>query len=194
MMLNPRGSNGYGQAHVAAILGDYGNVDYQDLMTGLDYVLEQHPEIDQSDLYVAGGSYGGFMTNWIVGHTDRFRAACTQRCISNWISFYGTSDIGAFFVECQLERDLSDSEGLWNLSPLKYAHQSKTPLLILHGREDYRCPLEQAQQMYIAMKKQGIDTKLIEFPSSSHGLSRNGLPNLRVARIQAIEDWFKKHS
>lgn len=194
MMLNPRGSNGYGQAHVASILGDYGNVDYQDLMTGLDYVLEQHPEIDQSHLYVAGGSYGGFMTNWIVGHTDRFRAACTQRCISNWISFYGTSDIGAFFVECQLERDLSDSEGLWNLSPLKYAHQSKTPLLILHGREDYRCPLEQAQQMYIAMKKKGIDTKMIEFPSSSHGLSRNGLPNLRVARIQAIKDWFKKHS
>lgn len=194
IMLNPRGSNGYGQSHVAAILGDYGNVDYQDLMMGLDYVLEQHPEIDPSHLYVAGGSYGGFMTNWTIGHTDRFRAACTQRCISNWISFYGTSDIGAFFVECQLERDLSDSEGLWNLSPLKYAHQAKTPLLILHGREDYRCPLEQAQQMYIAMKKKGIDTKMIEFPASSHGLSRNGLPNLRAERIQAIEDWFKKHS
>lgn len=96
IMLNPRGGQGYGQEFVKAILGDYGNEDYQDLMLGLDYVLTEYPEIDKNNVYVAGGSYGGFMTNWIVGHTNRFKAAVTQRSISNWISFYGTSDIGPF--------------------------------------------------------------------------------------------------
>src|SRR5699024_4297673 len=105
---NPRGGQGYGQEFVKAILGDYGNEDYQDLMLGLDYVLTEYPEIDKNNVYVAGGSYGGFMTNWIVGHTNRFKAAVTQRSISNWISFYGTSDIGSFFVKYQLNRDLKD--------------------------------------------------------------------------------------
>src|SRR5699024_8193576 len=131
ILLNPRGGNGYGQSFVSSILGDYGHKDYEDLMLGTTHVLNEHPEIDSSRLYVAGGSYGGFMTNWIVGHTDRFRAAISQRSISNWISFYGTSDIGAFFVEFQLQRDLSDVEGLWKMSPLAYAHQAKTPLLLM---------------------------------------------------------------
>lgn len=191
LMINPRGSNGYGQAFVAAILGDYGNKDYDDLLLGLDTILEQHPEIDKGELYVAGGSYGGFMTNWIVGHTDRFKRAVTQRCISNWVSFYGASDIGPFFNEYQLGADLSDVTALWNMSPLKYAHQVKTPLLILHGEEDLRCPLSQAQEMYIAMKKYRNETKLITYPQSSHGLSREGLPNLRMERLTDIQDWFK---
>ncbi|WP_208560568.1 S9 family peptidase [Marinilactibacillus kalidii] len=193
IMLNPRGGNGYGQAFVASILGDYGNKDYEDLMIGTDYVLDQHPEIDTENVYVAGGSYGGFMTNWIVGHTDRFKAAVTQRCISNWISFYGTSDVGPHFVEFQLQHDLSDMQELWKMSPLAYAGNVKTPLLVIHGEEDLRCPQEQAEQMYIAMKKQGVDTKLITFPQSSHGLSRMGLPNLRLARMEAIVEWFEKH-
>ncbi len=193
IMLNPRGGNGYGQKFVASILGDYGNKDYEDLMLGTDQVLENHPEIDQDSLYVAGGSYGGFMTNWIVGHTNRFKAAVTQRCISNWISFYGTSDIGPHFVEFQLQHDLSNVEELWRMSPLAYAEQVETPLLVIHGEEDLRCPQEQAEQMYIAMKKHKVDTKLITFPQSSHGLSRMGLPNLRLDRMEAISDWFEKH-
>ena len=191
ILLNPRGGNGYGQDFVASILGDYGNKDYEDLMLGTDYVLEQHPEIDQSNVYVAGGSYGGFMTNWIVGHTDRFKAAVTQRCISNWVSFYGTSDVGAFFVEFQLKRDVTQMEDLWKMSPLAYTQNIKTPLLVIHGQEDLRCPQEQGEQMYTAMKKQGVKTKLVLFPKSSHGLSRAGLPNLRIERLNEISNWMK---
>ena len=191
ILLNPRGGSGYGQEFVASILDNYGDEDYQDLMNGLDVVLENHPEIDADNLYVAGGSYGGFMTNWIVTHTDRFKAAVTQRSISNWISFYGASDIGPSFVEYQLGRDLSQADELWQMSPLAHAANAKTPLLVIHGEEDLRCPLEQGQQMYIAMKKQRIETRLVTFPKSSHGLSRNGLPNLRIERLDEIADWFK---
>lgn len=193
VMLNPRGGSGYGQEFVASILGNYGDEDYQDLMNGTDYVLENYPSINPEQVYVAGGSYGGFMTNWMVTHTDRFKAAVTQRSISNWISFYGTSDIGPSFVEFQLDRDLSDVEGLWKMSPLAYAENAKTPLLILHGEEDYRCPQEQGEQMYIAMKKQRVDTRFVTFPQSSHGLSREGLPNLRIERLNEIVDWFENH-
>lgn len=190
IMLNPRGGSGYGQEFVASILDNYGDEDYQDLMNGTDYVLENYPSIDQERVYVAGGSYGGFMTNWIITHTDRFKAAVTQRCISNWISFYGTSDIGPSFVEYQLGRDLSDFDGLWKMSPLAHAENAKTPLLVIHGEEDYRCPQEQGEQMYIAMKKQRVDTRFVTFPQSSHGLSREGLPNLRMERLNEIVNWF----
>lgn len=194
IMLNPRGGNSYGQNFVASILGDYGHKDYEDLMRGTTYVLNEHPEIDQSHVYVMGGSYGGFMTNWIVGQTDRFRAAVSQRSISNWISFYGTSDIGAFFVEFQLQRGLEDVEGLWKMSPLAHAHKAKTPILLMHSDQDLRCPMEQAEQFYVAMKKHGVDTKLITFPQSNHGLSRNGLPNLRMKRFDAINEWLENHA
>ena len=193
ILLNPRGGQGYGQEFVKSILGDYGNEDYEDLMLGLDYCLTEYPEIDKNQVYVAGGSYGGFMTNWIVGHTNRFKAAVTQRSISNWLSFYGTSDIGPFFVKYQLESDLSDVEKLWKMSPLSHAHKAKTPLLVLHGEEDLRCPQEQGEQMYTAMKKNEIPTKMVVYPESSHGLSRQGLPNLRMDRIQQIVNWFEEY-
>ncbi|MGY3724941.1 Dipeptidyl aminopeptidase/acylaminoacyl peptidase [Granulicatella balaenopterae] len=193
MMMNPRGGNSYGQEFVASILGDYGNHDFDDLMIGVDEFLKRFPSIDEEHVYVTGGSYGGFMTNWVVGHTDRFKAAVTQRSISNWISFYGTSDVGAFFVEYQLQHDLSDFNDLWRMSPLAYASNATTPLLLLHGQSDLRCPLEQAEQFYTAMKKNNVDTKLITFPQSTHGLSRIGLPNLRIKRLEAITDWFSAH-
>lgn len=193
ILLNPRGGQGYGQAFVKSILGDYGNKDYQDLLLGVDAVVANHPEIDTNTIHVAGGSYGGFMTNWIVGHTDRFCAAVTQRSISNWISFYGTSDIGPAFVKFQLLRELDETEGLWKMSPLAYASQVKTPTLVLHGENDLRCPQEQGQQFYMALQRQGVDTKLMLFPQSSHGLSRNGLPNLRIERMQAISEWLASH-
>ncbi|GEK90011.1 Dipeptidyl aminopeptidase/acylaminoacyl peptidase [Alkalibacterium putridalgicola] len=194
IMLNPRGGNGYGQEFVASILGDYGNKDYEDLMLGTDHILNDHPEIDQERVFVAGGSYGGFMTNWIVGHTDRFKAGVTQRCISNWLSFYGTSDVGAFFVEFQLKKEVKQAQDLWKMSPLAYATNIKTPLLVIHGEEDLRCPQEQGEQMYTAMKKQGVDTKMVLYPKSSHGLSRAGLPHLRLDRMEEIKSWFKKYN
>lgn len=194
IMINPRGSNTYGQNFVKSILGDYGNHDFDDLMMGVDYILETHPEVDADQLYVAGGSYGGFMTNWIVTHTDRFRAAVTQRSISNWISFYGTSDIGPFFVEKQLLDDIHNPKRLWEMSPVAHAKNAKTPLLVLHGQSDLRCPQEQGEQMYMAMRKNNVPTKMILFPQSSHGLSRQGLPNLRQERLKAITDWFEEYS
>lgn len=193
ILLNPRGGQGYGQEFVKSILGDYGNEDYEDLMLGLDYCLTEYSEIDKNQVYVAGGSYGGFMTNWIVGHTNRFKAAVTQRSISNWLSFYGTSDIGPFFVKYQLQRELKDASSLWEMSPLSHAHKAKTPLLVLHGEEDLRCPQEQGEQIYTAMKKNKIPTKMVVYPESSHGLSRQGLPNLRMNRIQEIVDWFETY-
>ena len=194
IMINPRGGSGYGQEFVASILNNYGDEDYQDLLNGLDHALKKYPMIDEEKLYLAGGSYGGFMTNWMVTHTNRFKAAVTQRSISNWLSFYGTSDIGPSFVEFQLGRDLSKADELWSMSPLSHAKNAETPLLLIHGEQDFRCPLEQAEQFYIAMKKYGVKTRMAIFPESSHGLSRSGLPNLRIERLEEIVDWFNEHS
>lgn len=123
------------------------------MMQAVDEAIKRDPHIDPKRLGVTGGSYGGFMTNWIVGQTNRFKAAVTQRSISNWISFHGVSDIGYFFTDWQLEHDMfEDTEKLWDRSPLKYAANVETPLLILHGERDDRCPIEQAEQLFIALK------------------------------------------
>ncbi len=190
LFINPRGSHGYGQDFVNAVRGDYGGKDYEDIMDAVDFALEKFDFIDETRLGVTGGSYGGFMTNWIVGHTNRFKAAVTQRSISNWISFYGVSDIGYYFSEWQIKADLNDIETLWKHSPLAYASNIETPLLILHGEKDYRCPIEQAEQLFIALKKQKKTTKFVRFPESNHELSRSGKPTLRISRLNYINNWF----
>ncbi|WP_054955956.1 alpha/beta hydrolase family protein [Paenibacillus dakarensis] len=191
---NPRGGHGYGQVHVNTVRGDYGGRDYQDLMEAVDYVLKTYSFIDESRLGVTGGSYGGFMTNWIVGHTDRFKAAVTQRSISNWISFYGISDIGYFFTEDQIwGNPWEHLEKLWKHSPLAYVSQVHTPLLILHGEEDLRCPIEQGEQLFVALKRLNKETQLVRFPGADHNLSRSGHPHLRVRRLHHIVRWFKEH-
>ncbi|MEK5231978.1 S9 family peptidase [Lysinibacillus sp. FSL K6-0232] len=187
---NPRGSHGYGQAFVDAVRGDYGGNDYQDLMAAVDYALAHFDFIDPARLGVTGGSYGGFMTNWIVGHTKRFKAAVTQRSIANWISFYGVSDIGYYFTDWQIFAGLEDIDKLWHHSPLKYVNAIETPLLILHGENDYRCPIEQAEQLFIALKQRKKETKFIRFPAANHELSRSGKPSLRIQRLTYIRDWF----
>lgn len=191
--LNPRGSGSYGQMGAYAIVGDYGNNDFNDLMHGVDYVLENHPEIDEENMFVAGGSYGGFMTNWIVGHTDRFKAAITQRSISNWVSFFGTSDIGPVFVKENLQADLSNPRQLWRMSPLAYVGDVKTPVLVQHSENDLRCPMEQGEQFYVGLKDRGVEAEFVRYPESSHGLSREGLPNLRMDRMKDITVWLDKH-
>ncbi|WP_020007602.1 S9 family peptidase [Salinicoccus albus] len=193
LYVNPRGSHSYSQAFVDAVRGDYGNGDYKDIMAGVDYITDKYPWIDQENLGVTGGSYGGFMTNWIVGHTDRFKAAVTQRSISNWISFRGVSDIGYYFTDWQIQADLDDVEKLWHHSPLKYVDEMNTPLLIIHSERDFRCPMEQAEQLYIALKYQQKDTRFIRYPEASHNLSRTGRPNLRVERLHHITDWFARY-
>ncbi len=190
LFINPRGSLGYGQAFVDAVRGDYGGKDYEDIMDAVDYALANYPFIDENRLGVTGGSYGGFMTNWIVGHTNRFKAAVTQRSISNWTSFFGVSDIGYYFTEWQIKSHLGDIETLWKHSPLAYVEKIETPLLILHSEKDYRCPIEQAEQLFIALKYHKKTTKFIRFPESNHELSRSGKPNLRIKRLHYITDWF----
>ncbi|NMH69524.1 S9 family peptidase [Bacillus sp. RO3] len=193
LYVNPRGSHGYGQDFVNAVRGDYGGGDYEDIMAAVDYALTEYPFIDETRLGVTGGSYGGFMTNWIIGHSDTFKAAVTQRSISNWISFYGVSDIGYYFSEWQIQSDLDDIETLWKHSPLAYVKNMNTPLLILHSENDYRCPVEQAEQLFIALKRRKKDVRFVRFPESNHNLSRTGKPSLREARLQEIVDWFEEY-
>ncbi|MCA1318473.1 S9 family peptidase [Bacillus tianshenii] len=189
---NPRGSHGYGHDFVNAVIGDYGGMDYEDIMAGADYALANFDYIDHEQQFVTGGSYGGYMTNVIVTRTDRFKAAVTQRSICNWHSFYGTSDIGFFFTEWQHgHADLwEDAVKLLEISPLHHARNVKTPTLILHSEQDLRCPMEQAEQWYIALKRLGVDTKLVRFPDENHDLSRSGKPKHRLERLQHLIGWF----
>lgn len=187
---NPRGSMGYGQPFCEAIKGDWGNLDYQDLMAVLDHAL-QKGFIDEASLGVAGGSYGGFMTNWVVGHTDRFKAAVTMRSVVNEHSFYGTSDYG-FWGEMNLgSLPWKNPEAYLKMSPYSYVENIKTPLLILHSEEDYRCPIEQAEQLFAALKKLKKEVLFIRFPGESHDLSRAGKPWHRVFRLDYILNWFE---
>ena len=190
---NPKGGDGGGNAF-ADIRGHYGETDYQNLMDFTDAVLEQYPQIDRKQLCVTGGSYGGFMTNWIIGHTDRFCCAASQRSISNWLSMYGVSDIGWYFTADQCAADIySDPSKLWDLSPLKYAANVKTPTLFIHSDEDYRCPLEQGLQMFTALKERGVSSRMCLFHGENHELSRSGKPKNRIRRLEEITDWFEDH-
>ncbi len=190
---NPRGSDGYGFDFAYRIVRNYGDRDYKDLMEFVDTVLEKVPQIDPDRLGVTGGSYGGFMTNWIVGHTDRFRRAVTQRSISNWISFYGTSDIGWLFGEYEVGEPPFDNPMLyWERSPIAYVKNVRTPLLILHAEQDYRCPIEQAEQLFVALRRLGKEVRFIRFPGESHELSRSGKPRHRIERLYFIRKWFEK--
>jgi len=190
---NPRGGDGRGNEFLD-IFGKYGTIDYDDLMKFTDVVLKKYPAIDESKVGVTGGSYGGFMTNWIVGHTDRFACAATQRSISNWISFYGTSDIGMFFTEDQIHGNIFDSvEKLWEHSPLKYVKNVVTPTLFIHSDEDFRCPLEQATQFYTAMVDLGVEARFVMFHGENHELSRSGKPKHRIRRLEEITNWMETH-
>lgn len=193
LFINPRGSHSYSQEFVDAVRGDYGNGDYKDIMSAVDYITGKYDWIDTENLGVTGGSYGGFMTNWIVGHTNRFKAAVTQRSISNWISFRGVSDIGYYFTDWQILAGLDDLDKLWHHSPLKYAKNVETPLLILHGEQDIRCPIEQGEQLFIELKSRGKETEFVRFPESSHDLSRSGKPSLRIQRLAHIARWFEQY-
>lgn len=189
---NPRGSTGYGQIFVDAVRGDYGGNDYGDLMLAVDYA-EQLPWVDKSRLGVTGGSYGGFMTNWIVGQTDRFKGAVTQRSISNWMSFYGVSDIGYTFTEYEIGGNPWDNvELLLKHSPISYVKNVKTPLLVLHSEQDMRCPIEQGEQFYVYLKKLGVKTRMVRFPGANHELSRSGKPRLRLERLKHMVGWFNE--
>lgn len=187
---NPHGSDGFDNKF-ADIRGKYADIDYDDIMNFTDIVLEKYSSIEKDRLAVMGGSYGGYMTNYIVGVNHRFKTAITLRSISNWISFYGTSDIGYYFATdqqgCEFEPDK-----LWEKSPLKNVDNIKTPILILHSDEDYRCPLEQGVQLFTRLKINKVKTKMIIYKGENHDLCRSGKVQTRVSRIMDILDWFKE--
>ncbi|WP_394011324.1 alpha/beta hydrolase family protein [Anaerococcus cruorum] len=190
---NPHGASGNG-VKFSDIRGKYGDIDYKDLMTFVDEAIKKYPQIDTENLGVYGGSYGGFMTNWIIGHNDRFKAACSQRSISNWTSFYGVSDIGYYFGSDQTNSNPWDSlDKMWDQSPIKYADKATTPTLFIHSDEDYRCPLEQGLQIYTKLKLNGVDTKMYVFHGENHELSRSGKPHGRIKRLKEIKKWFDGH-
>ena len=191
---NPRGGDGRGN-EFADIRGRYGTIDYEDLMAFTDYIIDNYSFIDRDKVGVTGGSYGGFMTNWIIGHTDRFKAAVSQRSISNWISMFCTTDIGFYFADDQNAgaTPWNNPEKLWEHSPLKYAHKAKTPTLFIHSEQDYRCWLTEGLQMFTALKYNGVEARLCMFREENHELSRSGKPKHRVRRLREITNWFDGH-
>ncbi len=195
MYTNPTGADGQDNAF-SDIRGKYGTVDYDDLMGFVDVVLKRYPAIDDKRLGVTGGSYGGFMTNWMIGHTQRFACAITQRSISNWTSFYGVSDIGYFFTIDQQQATLQkplDMDKLWWHSPIKYLSNMNTPTLIIHSNKDYRCPIEQGYQLFTCLKEKRVPTKLVLFHHENHDLSRNGKPKARQKRLDEMLAWFNQY-
>lgn len=194
LLLNPRGSFGYGQDFAKACRGDFGGGDCQDLLDGVDEALRRYDTLDASRLGIAGGSYGGLMTNWIIAHSDRFRAAVSHRSISNWLSFYGLSDIGISYTEGIVGSNPAENPGLlWAKSPLAHAHRIETPLLIMHGENDFRCPIGQAEEIYTLLKRLGKVARLIRYPGSNHSLLKIGKPSLRVDSFEQINAWFNEY-
>lgn len=190
---NPRGSKGYGRDHCAAIRGAWGTVDWTDVKAAAEF-MRTRSFVDPKRTAIMGGSYGGYMTNWAIGHTDQFRAAITDRCVSNLHSMFGSSDYteapDMYFPGNSWDRP----EKLWDQSPLKYFGNVKTPTLIIHSEGDLRCNVEQAEQVFTALKLLDVPTRLVRYPrATSHGMSRCGPPDMRLHRLRQIIHWYEKY-
>jgi len=191
LYVNPRGSTGYGHAYQWATRGAWGEVDSEDFLNGVEAAIAKYPEIDPERVGVSGGSYGGYMTNWLTSTTDRFAAAVTSRSITNWESWYGDSDAQgltdhAFFGPPWEERELYR-----RLSPISYVENVTAPTLIIHSENDYRTPIGDGEQWFMALMKRKIPVELVRYPRSSHGLSRTGEPWLLVDRLERMRTWFR---
>ncbi len=190
---NPRGSDGRGEKY-ADITEVFGTDDFNDLMELFDEALSRYPDIDETHVGICGGSYGGFMCNWMVGHTDRFAAAVSQRSISNYLTKCLYTDIGYYANWLQMGAyPWEDFDKIWSMSPLKEAPSAKTPLLLLQSDEDYRCWQGDAIQMFSAVKRAGADTRLVLFHGENHELSRSGKPQNRMKRMEELMGWFEKY-
>ena len=192
---NPRGSKGYGEAWTAAIRGDWGHKDWEDVQAVTAWMKEQ-PWCEGSKMAIMGGSYGGYMTNWAIGHTDEFACAITDRCVSNMVSMAGNSDFpfnkDGYFKGFPWG-DLNDIKELWRQSPIAYFKNVKTPTLVIHSVGDLRCNIEQGEQVFTALQMQGVPSRFVRYPvSTSHGLSRSGPPDLRQHRLKEILGWLDK--
>jgi len=192
LYVNPRGSAGYGERFRREVVRDWGGKDYLDLMSALDQLIERTGYIDTNRMGIGGGSYGGYMTNWVIGQTDRFSAAVSMRSISNLVSEYAQHDIvlwGALELGAPPWPDLDE---LWRRSPIRYVKNIRTPLLLTHGEMDLRCAISQAEELFGAMRLLGKTVELVRFPDESHDLSRAGRPDRRVERLRRITGWFER--
>ncbi|HEV3232725.1 MAG TPA: S9 family peptidase [Candidatus Dormibacteraeota bacterium] len=189
---NPRGSCGYGREFSGAVMGDWGGGDHADLTLLLDTAIAQQG-LDAARLGVAGGSYGGYMTLWMIGHSDRFRAAVAMRSVSNFATTFGTSDFGWEIVDGAGGTPWGDGAKLAERSPVTYVTEMRTPLLLLHSDRDLRCPISESEQVFAALKYLGREVELVRFEGQSHDLSRSGHPRSRVIRLGLILDWMRAH-
>ena len=188
LFVNPRGSGGYGEDFARAIHPLQGDIDQADLLAGVAAAV-QRGGVDESRIAVTGGSYGGFMTNMLISRTDRFASAVTLACISNWLSYYGTADYG-WMMAWEFEDDFwAKGERYVSQSPITYAANIKTPLLILHGEDDLRCPIEQAEQMFAVLQRRGVKSEMRRYPGEPHGIGSRR-PTFGVDALQAAIDWF----
>jgi len=192
---NPRGSKGYGEAWTAAIRGNWGNKDWDDIQAVKRW-MEHQPYIHPGRMSIMGGSYGGYMTNWAIGHTTDFKCAITDRCVSNMVSMAGNSDFpfnrDGYFKGIAWG-DLEDIKELWRQSPIAYFKDVRTPTLIIHSAGDLRCNIEQGEQVFTALQMEGIESRMVRYPDTTfHGLSRSGPPDLRLHRLGEILSWLNK--
>ncbi len=188
---NPRGSSGYGQAHAKAI-GKQFRPDFEDLMAATDKIASR-PYVDENNLFVTGGSFGGFMTGWIVGHTNRFAAAVAQRGVYDQVGQYGTKDT-FHATESRHGKPWENHEEFWINSPIAHVENVSTPTMLIHSENDFRCSVFNAEVFYRFLKRAGVDSELIRYPRETHELSRGGEPGHVVDRLETILDWFDRHS
>jgi dipeptidyl aminopeptidase/acylaminoacyl peptidase len=188
LYLNPRGSSGYGQKFSDGTLREWGGGDFRDLMIGVDEALRRYSWIDDDRMGVTGGSYGGFMTNWIVTQTTRFKAAVAVASVSNLISFYSTS-LYQDLIHAEFGLPWDDYDLLWRWSPLRYVRQAQTPTLLLHGEQDNDVHITQAEEMYMALRRRGVETQLVRYPREGHGFRE---PRHRVDALERTLAWFDR--
>jgi acylaminoacyl-peptidase len=193
IIINIRGSDGYSQKF-ADIRGEWGIWNYEDLKMGVKTALKQNPWIDKDRLGITGFGYGGFITNWVITHSDMFKSAISQNSISNWSSFFSTSDIGFHFTTEQIGGSpWSNKDKYIEKSPITYAEDVQTPVLFIHSWNDYRCWIDQSIEFFTALKYLGKETKLAIFMEGPHGFSNSGKPSLRKKRLEIMIDWFNKY-
>lgn len=187
---NPRGSSGYGHAFTYATRGKWGVLDSEDYLAGVDTALARYRDIDPKRVGVSGGRYGGFMTNWLSATTDRFAAAVTSRSITNWESWYGTSDAQRL-TEYEFGGAPWEVRDVYRrLSPISHVEKVTIPTLIISGENDWRTPPTDGEQWFMALKKRNVPVELVNYPRSTHDLSRTGEPWLLVDRLERIRSWF----
>jgi dipeptidyl aminopeptidase/acylaminoacyl peptidase len=199
---NPRGSSGYTEAWGRAVRwpgwdhdpgSGWGGVDYDDVMACTDEGVRRFEWVDPDRLGILGGSYGGYMTSWVIGHTDRFKAACSERAVNNLLTLEVSSDIATGFRGYVGKTHLDDPDAYLSRSPITYVREMTTPVLIVHAEDDLRCPMNQAEELFVALRLLGRHPVLVRFPAESHELSRSGAPRHRVQRAEVILDWFREH-